>query len=549
MALLLMGATAWGQKSGKQAIHPDQAAYKIDGNFSYDIVDNRVLYKLTDVRGTGLTVQVKDESTLEYRDVQKGDIFHGDQKNMKEVEFTFEKIILSDGFPGFNDITYWYYDPSIEDWQKDSEIRKSEEVQQNSKDLTVMLIIDCSNSLENDLEKVKDATLGFLKQIYESNSEGNVHVGLIAFSSIPDTKIEKIRPLTKENYNELRTQIKGLSASNGTALFYSWDLAIQETENYILHGNEYGSMHNYEKSYFITFTDGIDQTSQNINHIPPIVSSDDYYEYVVTTAKKRILNYESDVVFVKGKDITNELQQKKFENKLMQLAVPSDDMHYERLESIDNLKRKFSEIADRLIDSWKELKCYVAPARHGKVCWTFGMENAPKPKPTPRSNPKEKFFGLGAYLGVGLPAGNMYAKGTIMGNARFGMDWAWSTSDKFAIGFYLSLGGGYGKAARWKHNYTHNGYGYESYYYLSENPSFNVNLNVGLLMLFGNLHKNPFMVGISPLTGIAYYNELGPMSSGIELRMGCLLGKRFYLTGYCKYNGLIEPGINLGVKL
>ncbi len=496
--------------------HPNDASYKIEGDFNYRVVNNQVKYELTNVVPSGLTIK-------------QYDVYNGIQPDGKEVMFTFDSIVTPDGFPGFQNIAYWYYDPDIADWQPDIEIRRGEYTRENSQDITMVLVMDCSNSLKTDFNYVKNATYRFLEQIYQVAPNGNIHIGIIGFSSMPDTQILPIQPLTRNSYGAMRSFISNLTVNNGTALFYAWDKAMEQTQSYIRSGR----MKNYVKSHFITFTDGIDQTSQDISRT--IVSADDYYNYIIRTAKSKISKYESDVVFVKGTDITNSQQQAKFENKLSQLAVPNDNRHYERLESIDRLESKFSEIATRLTDSWQVLNCYVAPARHGRVCWTFGkQEYKPNPKPQPVvKNGRNIFVGLNGT--IGLPMSMNYRGDFGLGfNLKFGVDFAYPVAAKFAIGTYMNMGGGMG---------MHFGY---SEVLLGGNFDF----KAGLLMLAGDVNDRPFIIGVSPCIGFGFTPEV--LYIPFELRFGRITKKHVYVTGNLNMgipldgSFMIEPSITIG---
>ncbi len=533
LSLIMFSVTMWADDRLNR-VNPNEASYKIEGDFSYRIVDNKVQYELTNVKPKG--IQIKPQ-----------DVYLGFQIDGKEVMFTFDSIVTPDNFPGFDNISYWYYDPDISDWQPDIEIRKGENTVDDRRDITMMLIIDCSNSLKSDFAMVKNATSRFLKQMYDAAPNGNVHIGIIGFSSIPDTKILPIQPLNATTFISMQSFIRNLTVNNGTALFYAWDKAMDATVRYI----QSGKMHQYEKSHFITFTDGIDQTSQDINRPNPIVNADEYYNFIIKTAKKQISNYESDVVFVTGIDITNKQQQIKFENKLKQLAVPNDNLHYERLESISRLEAKFSEIANRLTDSWQVLNCYVAPARHGRVCWTFGKKEKTIVKKEKPKVINEKTMLLGLSLGIGIPIYNQYYKYTsrdypytpselysdaLGGDFQFSIDFAYPITQKFALGLYLN--GGFGLAKL-------------KYYDTRDNPDciyttkdvVSWNGTAGVLMAFGDMsNKGAFILGIGSGLG----DEGGGYSlnwshtdawniyignhTPLEVRLGGVFKKGFYFS-------------------
>lgn len=550
LTLVMFSALGWADDIMNR-VHPSEASYKIEGNFNYRLVNDNIRYELSNVVATGLSIRQQN-------------VYVGSQPDGKEVMFTFDHIVADDpDFPGFDNIAYWYYDPEIADWQPDIEIRKGERSKELHKDMTVVLIIDCSNSLQNDFQFVKNATLRFLKQMFDAAPNGNVHIGIVGFSSMPDTQILPIQPLTSNSYSNMQSFIRGLRINNGTALFYAWDKAVEATSQYISSGR----MRNYEKSHFVTFTDGIDQTSQDLTRRPtPIVSADDYYNYIIKTAKNKIRNYESDVVFVKGTDITNNQQQAKFENKLSQLAVPNNTQHYERLESINRLENKFSEIANRLTDSWQVLNCYVAPARHGRVCWTFGkkeIKTAPKPiEPAQQPKPIAKSgssYLIGGNLGIGIPIEIGDAVGAGM-DFQVGFDFACPISDRFAMGFYFSIGGGFTGGSNNTYN-NYNNYNYYDYGYyapaIRKANSYSgsyfdgaFKFSAGLLMEMGDLNDRPFLLGISPCLGFGFdaVSEFMP----VEIRFGRVFRKNWYMTGDLTFgvplygSFILEPSIRFG---
>ena len=528
LALAMLSVT--GRAADVQnRVHPNEAAYKIEGDFGYRIVGNEVWYELKNVVTTGLQIQQKD-------------VYQGKQPDGKEVMFTFDHIKADDPkFPGFDNISYWFFDPDMQDWQPDSEIKKGERTNQSSKDITVMLIIDCSSSLQNDFEIVKRATNRFIDQLYQAAPQGNVHIGIVGFSSMPETRVLPLQPLNQLTYYSMRTFVSSLRVNNGTALFYAWDQALDMTANYI----QSGKMNNYSESHFITFTDGIDQTSQDKNHRPtPIVSADDYYDYIIKTAKGKVRRYESDVVFVKGSDITNAQQQAKFENKLSRLAEPNDNFHYERLESIERLEYKFERIASRLTESWQILNCYVAPARHGRVCWTFGrQEHKVEQKHVPVAKTgRNIFLGLGGSIGLpfiyyqrsqnyvsGGYASSSYVDVIEFGiTPKFALDFSYPITDHFGMGIYTTLGAGMV---------------YDTY----NGAQLSFDFKVGLLMTAGNINDRPFLIGIAPFTGVTFAGYMGVVP--LEIKFGRAINEHLYVTGNLNFfvpNAGVEPSITIG---
>lgn len=484
-------------------VHPNEAGYKIEGDFSYKIANGDVEYDLTNVIPTGLDIFVKDKFGVNDRKISLSDVFAGNQPGGREVMFSFDKVVPHNGFPGFGNISYWYFDPEINMWQPDIEIRQGEQDTVLRKDITIELIIDCSKSLKNDFAKVQDATVAFIEQMYNAAPQGNVHIGIIGFSSIPDTQIFPMQPLNSSSRIQMEKFIKTLRVNNGTALFYAWDKAVSLTESYIKNGN----MRNYDaervSSHFITFTDGIDQTSQDLARSTPIVSADDYYNYIIKYQKNKINNYESDVVFVKGIDITNSRLQEKFEDKLKQLSVPNDNEHYEVLVSVDRLGDKFSRIASRLSDSWKTLNLYVAPARQGHICWTFGR--AEKSVPVHR-DPEPKLCYSDHIIAVDLGLNAATDLNDFLMGFDLGLTYAYQVKPKFGIGAYM---------------------GFEFLF-----PTVDFQYQMGVTLTGGNLcDKKSIFVG-----GIGW--NIGTLMNGADLRAGFVTRKGFIMYG--------EFGIGVG---
>ena len=235
--------------------------------------------------------------------------------------------------------------------------------------------------------------------------------------------------------------------------------------------------------------------------------------------------------------------------------MPDDKAHYLPVHSMNELGKIFGDIANSLIDRWQILRCYVAPARQGKVCWTFGKKGIKKVTP-----PKEPAKGRNIFLGINGVAGiplayrnySMYGSGldvdytfTIDLSVKAGVDFAWPLSDKFAIGGYFNVGGGVG-------NFQYRR-AYNSSIKIDNELDLSFDAKIGLLMLIGNINERPYILGISPCLG--FENVGGVFYLPIELRLGKVLKEHLYLTGNLNIgvpitiNGsgiMVEPSVAVG---
>ena len=238
------------------------------------------------------------------------------------------------------------------------------------------------------------------------------------------------------------------------------------------------------------------------------------------------------------------------------------------MQSISRLEQKFNDIANRLTDSWQVLNCYVAPARHGRVCWTFGKEAKPAPAPKPvEKKGRNIFVGINGSFGfpmtltsnrstiytsykweydywlddyVSVPYTST-SNGSAFGigvNLKFGIDFAYPITDKFGMGAYMNIGGGPG--------------------FSLDGSAFiggNVDFKVGLLMLAGDVNDRPFIIGLAPctgfgmaITGTAAEVDYVPF----EIRFGRVTKKHLYVTANVNIGVpiegivMIEPGMTIG---
>ena len=471
--LLLCVSAIFAQQTKR--IHPDKATHYIKGDFSAHMQDGKPVYKLRNVSTEGISFH-------------QADTYYGAITDLGDLCFTFDSARTT--YPGGfaeNDLAFWFYDKEIGEWQPDIEIRQATGSFDNRKIMTIMLVLDCSTSLGKDFSRVKAGAKYFLEKLVSASNTGNVRIGIIGFSSLKNTNkgILPIQKLTTENYHNMLNFIDNLTMDNGTALYYAIDKSVNALDQYAnsLIGAD---VENYSRSCIVTFTDGIDQTSQDLAN--GILNADLYYEKIKNDIIKRPIKdkkIDSYIISVQGIDITTQGMINKFDRVLSNIV--SVESNYMKIEQITALRAKFGEIADNLINSWQVLNCYVPAARQGQVCWTMGEEKKiAKVKPV-----RERTMLLGFNIGTAAPLyfayDGLYRKGFDM---TLGFDFAYPITQTFALGVYCQSGLGFRQESEWS-------IVRESYHRCSYKDKWLWEMNAGLLMTMGDMRqKNAFLLGL-----------------------------------------------------
>lgn len=486
--------------------NPDIAKYYIKGNLSIEKgADGNTVYKLSQIENSGIYFENPRATRI------------GEETTLEDVLFQFSRA--STDYPGGinTPLDFWRYDNSINEWQPDGETRQGTAGVETKKSMVVMLVLDCSSSLGTDFNLVQSAANNFIRSLYESSQgSGNIKLGIVGFSKINETRIFNIRPLTSDSYYEMTNFINRLSTQNGTALYYAMDKSIGEImDNYC--NNSIPSSEPLSAAIMVTFTDGLDQTSKNPDK--NILTADNYYDEILakygTKMQKKTFNgipLQHEIRGVKGNDIITEAQLGKFQRIGESLG------NFKQLNYYSELGKEFENIAKNLINQWRILNLYVPNSFSGRVAWTYRGERVSY------SGPHKAFVGLNLTLG-------MQWYGDISFCPKLGLDVAWPIYNNFALGFYFNAGP--------------NLYLYDYFY-----PSFDA--KVGVLMLAGDLHKQPFIIGFSPCLGFGAndWNFYLPF----EFRFGRVLNKRFYITGNLNIgvpidDFMIETSVSLGWRL
>lgn len=519
LTFVAFSATSFSQKSDWR-IHPDDAEYKICGNFQTTFIDTGdPIYKLTEVNPVGFLFPIHDK-------------YYGGQTNHGNIFFTFDSVTFV-GSPDLDNVALWTYDETLNKWVADIETEKS--VSMIDQEMTVMLVLDCSSSLQrkgsNGLDDVKNSAKSFIDVMLNASKTGNIHIGIIGFSSMKETRQLAMQPLTSSSAKEMKNFINSFEQGNGTALYKSFEDAIDITKEYVK------QLNNFAGSAIVTFTDGLDNGSNNF--AKRIGSKQMYFKYLQEEVLDQTIGdypFQSYTIFVPGgDDVKDPAVEKKIIEELKILA--KQDKHFFVVDKTSELDHQFRLIANSLIENWKSLSCFISSGHNGKVCWTFGKQSG-------KSKTKKEDVSslLGLNVGVGVPYGWYYWtrytefwRGIGL-NFQLGFDFAYPIKDNFALGCYVSAGAGF--------------------VYCEDNPlgyirtytSYGCRISAGILMEFGDLRESPFILGISPVAGFGESSMLVLLP--IEVRFGRVFSNNWYVMGELAISSIdyfyIEPSIRVG---
>ena len=410
----------------------------------------------------------------------------------EKIRYVFPRISTSPYIDLENkELQYWrQLDGGV--WMSDVESGNGISNTKLDKDACILLVLDQSSSLGDDFNSVKQGANVFIDEMYKASSDGNIRIGIIYFSTMDDTRFFDITPLTPSSKSRMQNFINNQSNTNkATSMYYSINKGIDMLDEYVKKMN---SINIYENAHIITFTDGLDNTSQIEE--ANLYSSKEVYNHVEERLKSKKINdklIDSWVIGVQGVDV-QKVQLDIMKNQLESLA--SEESQFKFLNNMSELIETFSDIARKLTDQWKNLSCTSALNHNGLVCWTLGER--PKVK---------KHMLLGVNVGPGFTVTDVEDTGFKL---HFGADFAYPITQKFGLGAYF--GGGFG----------------EDY----------VGITFGALTTIGNYHeKAAFLGGIGCDINFMY-------GLGVDLRLGVLFKNGLYLmttmsilpSSYYSYN-------------
>lgn len=434
-----------------------------------------------------------------------GGTVKGHRTNDEKFLYEFEKISTS---PSINidnkELQYWrQLDGGI--WMSDAESGNATSNTKLDKDACFLLVLDESSSLGDDFYTVKQGTKVFIEEMYKASSEGNIRIGIICFSTMDDTKIFPITSLTYSSMVKMQGFIENqYNRRKATSMYYSINKGINMLDEYV---NQIVSSNEYENAHIITFTDGLDNTSQLEEE--ELYAANEIYQFVknkLKTTKIKNKLIDSWVIGVQGDDVQT-VQLDIMKNQLESLASRKSQFIW--LNNISDLIGTFSSIAINLTDQWKNLSCTSALNHNGLVCWTLGEK--PRVK-------KHMLLGINMGLGFGIHY-DRYSKKNYSGfKLDFGIDCAYPITPKFGMGGYFSAGAD-----------------------LSTEPC----ISIGLLTTIGNYHEKAAFIG-----GLGCNVDLG-YGPNADIRLGVLFRKGLYLMttmsmGEVPYAMTFNIGYNFG---
>lgn len=418
----------------------ENAKYYIEGNYEITKRDGQLVYKLYDITSQNITFAPAD--TL-YAHINEDET----------VYFEFEKAATT--YPnGFSSgMKFWRWQKRTGEWLEDSEIQNAEQSFSTNKVMSIVLILDCSRSIGADFSQLQESAIRFVNTLSNKASKNsNVHIGLIGFSTMKNTSVVvPLQPLNANTAPQIIESIDNmqLGNANGTALYYAMHQGVDMIEDYVsqLRINE-GEL--YDGSSIIAFTDGYDNSSLDANIGLP--SDDDdmlrtpYFNYLNNQALTQTPGgkpLESYVIAVKGKDANYDKAD--FEGAMQELASTPEQFY--PVENFDLLQGEFQKIADKLVDKWKNLNCYVPRSFVGRVRWTLGdMVADEKPvvsQPMTENKDDDKYLKMpklfwGINVGIGFEAAAKFNKtGVLEGDdiAELLDRYNGYSTFKFALGF------------------------------------------------------------------------------------------------------------------
>lgn len=425
-ALVLLSATALGQA--------DKAKFYIEGQLATPDKAGEP-WRLYNVHGQGITFASTD--TIYGHDTERG------------VQLVFEHASTSHP-QGFDcGLKFYRWQNNSGRWQVDSEVENAEAAFSQQKVMSIMLVLDCSSSIGNsDFAKLKEAAKQFIEVIAEKSNDGNVHIGIVGFNSMNNTRTYDLQPLTKESLEGMCQFIDGLQLNNRTAFYYAIDQSLNAIKRYasklkIDKGKK------YDGNFVIAFTDGYDNDSFD----PQIGKAAEgtehsYFKHVNQRILKEKIGgapIESYVLAIRGNDVDR--TNTDFERVLAALSHNSSGDKFYSLSNFDKLQAAFEEIGTNLINKWQSIYCYIPRGYDGRVRWTIECGDVAR-----------KFF-MGACASIGRLK---YPDPSLQGSAIFaaGFDMTFPITDVISAGAYVELnasrGVGFGFAPEVMYSFPNN---------------------------------------------------------------------------------------------
>ena len=397
----------------------DKAKFYIEGQLATPNKTGQP-WKLYNIRSQGITFT--DSDTIYGHDTDKG------------VQLVFDHAATTHP-QGFNcGLKFYRWQNNSGRWQVDSEVENAEAAFTQQKEISIMLVLDCSSSIgDADFVKLKNAAKQFIDVIIDKSSDGNVHIGIVGFNSMKNTRTFDLRPLTKESKRDMFQFIDTLQLNNRTAFYYAINKGLDNIKQYV--GKlKVSKDKKYDGNYIIAFTDGYDNDSFD----PKIGKAAEgtehrYFQHVNQRIMKEKIGgapIESYVLAIRGNDVDR--SNTDFERVLSALSHNANDNKFYSLTNFDKLQAAFEEIGTNLINKWQSLYCYIPRGYDGRVRWTVECGDVAR-----------KFFmGANASIGglsypVSTDPAHINDQGGVM--LGVGLDMTFPVTDLISVGGYVEL--------------------------------------------------------------------------------------------------------------
>lgn len=502
--------------------NPDNAKYFIKGDLSID-GDS---YKLSNISSHGISFD------------NPGAYIIGTETEKEDVRFTFSHYDTD--YPGGKDtrLQFWRY--LYGEWVPDGETRQGSREMSEKKSMIVMLVLDCSSSMSSDINSIKQAAKNLVNTLYNAsgnpNGNSNIKIGYVTFSTVGNTYVSDIKPLTQSTKSQIESAINSISTSNGTALYYAMDKAVEKIEAYCNSTNF--SNEPLSSVTMLTFTDGLDQGS--IDKSKGIRDGQSYYNYFVDKYKEKHINglpLCSNIIGVRGNDIISDNQWNNFMSIGRSLSEDINSCGSFKTCNISRLAQEFQNFAENLVNQWKVLNLYVPNAFQGPVAWTFFTNNetpvyTPKPTPTPTPTKRVNFT-------HGIEFGGIFGSdySTLFGGFELGYDFGVKIG-KHCIGLNIGLNYSLGTYTEINEHYSYYGSYWQDY---NEYTYSAIGFSMIPHYMHYNNYGNAFIVG-------AGYTMVFDEFAGV-FRLGFKSMGRFYMTFDLIAGGVIAGKVNFGIMI
>lgn len=492
-------------------------------------------YTLKDIHTQGIYIDGKTSLSQTISGKKSQIICDGLQADM--VRFTFDKTTTDCSSKWQSGFRFQYWDEDNYKWKEDVEACKGETKGYSEKNVVIMLVLDYSGSMREKISQIRSSAIEFIRIIGEASNNGNIHVGIIAFSGMKLAKEQlfEIRPLTKDNKYQFENFINNASKGMETALYFSMDEAINMMEMYV--NTQNFSEHNFGGASMITFTDGLDNASINDNISTSMKrgKNNPYLKYLSKqlqgAERKHIrgIPVENWGIGYSGSENFTPEDLAFFEEVLMQTTP--DRHHFILSDEFDKIIRFFDKIAHNLVERWENLNLYVGESQYGKVRWVLqceSPEHKPLPIPPTPEDTRTPWLGISAEFG--------YCSDFLFG---LNFDMAFSINKSFAVGGRLGVISGSKKTEEYSYSYG----GYYSYHESSSSKSFG--FLIGPEVKFTYPENNALLVSCGP--GLVNGNF------AFFLRFGYKTKKPFFITAetlsdFDNFGGGIGIGWSFGGK-